>query len=97
MVTMPETGWMADEPPEPEPPYDPEWVHAIHDALIHWEPRMFAEVFSLADGHDHELRAAVGMTVDYLNDQLATYKQGSAQFNDAAARADELQRLTMGD
>jgi hypothetical protein len=98
MAGMPDNaGWMSGEPPEPDPPYDPEWVHAIHDALIHWEPRMFAEVFSLADGHDHELQAAVGMTVDYLNDQLATYKQGSAQFNDAAARADELQRLTMGD
>jgi hypothetical protein len=93
---MPETGWTG-EPPDPDPPYDPEWVHAIHDALIHWEPRMFAEVLTLAEGHEHELRAAIGLTVDYLNDQMATYKRGSAQFDDAAARADELQRLTMGD
>lgn len=94
---MPETGWTG-EPPEPDPPYDPAWIEAIHDALIHWEPRMFAEVYRLTgDGHEHERRAAVGMTVDYLNDQLATYKPGSAQFDDAAARADELQRLTVGD
>jgi hypothetical protein len=96
MVTMPETGWTS-EPPDPDPPYDPEWIHAIHDALIHWEPRMFAEVLRLAEGHEHELRAAIGMTVDYLNDQIATYRPGSAQFEDAGARADELQRLTMGD
>ena len=57
--TMPETGWTG-EPPEPDPPYDPEWVHAIHDALIHWEPRMFAEVLTLAEGHETELRAAIG-------------------------------------
>lgn len=95
---MPDAGWMADEPPEPDPHYDADWIHAIHDALIHWEPHMFAEVLEITgDDHGHELRAAIGMTVDYLNDQLATYKRGSAQFNDAAARADELQRLTMGD
>jgi hypothetical protein len=37
------------------------------------------------------------MTVDYLKDQMATYRHGSAQFDDATARADELHRLTMGD
>src|SRR5258706_5521965 len=88
---------MSDGPPEPAPPYDADWVHAIHDALIHWEPRMFAEVLAIGGGgHEHELRAAVGVTVEDLNDQLATYKRGSAQFNCAASRAGEVHGLTLG-
>jgi hypothetical protein len=98
MVTMPETGWMTGEPPEPDPPYDWRRVEILLEALTQLPPRDFAGVFEMTgEGHEHELRAAMGMAVNYINDQLATYPPDSAQYADAAARADELHRLTMGD
>jgi hypothetical protein len=95
---MPETGWMTGEPAEPDPPYDWRRVEILLDGLTRNPPRDFAAIFEMAgDGHEHELRAAVGMAVNYIKDQLATYPSDSAQYWDAATRADELQRLTTGD
>lgn len=89
--------WMA-EPDPGDPPYDWRRVEIFFDALTKLPPREFAEWRDRAgDEHDHEWRAAVGMTVDYLNDQLAAHPPGSPERLDAAARADELQRITMGD
>jgi hypothetical protein len=97
---MAEIGWSGfiGGEDEPEPPYDPKWVESIYEALIQAPPSEFPDIFwACGDDHDHERRAAVGMVVDYINDQLATYRPGTAQVRDALARADELQRITMGD
>lgn len=89
--------WMR-EPDPGDPPYDWRRVEIFFDVLTKLPPREFAEWRDRAgDDHDHEWRAAVGMTVDYLNDQLTTHAGGGPQFMDAAARLDELQRITMGD
>ena len=89
--------WMS-EPDPGDPPYDYRRIEILFDTLIHLPPRDFAGFRDLAlDGHEHEWNAAQGMAVAYINDQLATHPPGSREFLDAAARADELQRLTIGD
>lgn len=91
--------WMDPGPPEPEPPYNARRVQILYEALTQLPPREFAGWRDRAvwEAHEGEWQAAVGLTVDYLNDQLQSYPRGSEQWNDAAARADELQRLTLGD
>jgi hypothetical protein len=89
--------WMRDPDPG-DPPYYWQRVEIIFNALIKLPPRDFDEWRHRAgEEHEHEWRAALGMAVDYINDQMATYPPGSAQYADAVARADELQRLTIGD
>jgi hypothetical protein len=98
MGHMPETGWMSDEPPEPEPPCDWRRVEILENVLTRLPPRDFAVFFEMAsDGYERELREAISIAVKIVNVHLDAYPQGSPQWLDAAARADELQRLTMGD
>jgi hypothetical protein len=97
MVGMPETGW-TNEPIEPEPPRDWRRVEILADALTKLPPRDFAVFVEMAgEEYEPELRAAISIAVNIVNVHLAAYPPGSAQYLDAAARADELQRLTMGD
>src|SRR5216683_1130723 len=96
MVAMPETGWIDGEP-EPDPPYDAEVVEAIRGALVDAQPESLAEVFeAAAEEHEHELRAALGLAMHDLNDQLlhASYDVGDSRRRDLAARIAELHRLT---
>jgi hypothetical protein len=90
--------WMR-EPDPGDPPYDWRRVEILFDALTKLPPRDFAEWRdrALEEGHEHEWNAAQGMAVEYINDQRETHPPGSPQFLDAMARADELQRLTIGD
>jgi hypothetical protein len=97
MVGMPETGW-TNEPIEPEPPRDWRRVEILADALIKLPPRDFTVFVEMAgEEYESELRAAISIAVNIVNVHLAAYPPGSPQYMDAAARADELQRLTMGD
>lgn len=98
MTVMPETGWTG-EPPEPDPPYDSRRVEILVDALTKLPPRDFAgwRERALEEGHEHEWNAAQGLAVEHINGQLATHAPGSPEYLDAVARADELQRITMGD
>jgi DNA-directed RNA polymerase specialized sigma24 family protein len=94
---VPETGW-TNEPIEPEPPRDWRRVEILADALTKLPPRDFAVFVEMAgEEYEPELRAAVGIAVNVVNVHLAAYPPGSPQYLDAAARADELHRLTMGD
>jgi hypothetical protein len=94
---MAEIGWAGyiGGDPEPEPPYDPVWVDVIYQAFTELSPYLFGEVFWVCgDEHDHERRAAIGLVVEWLNDQLVTYRPGTLQHRDAVARARELSRVT---
>jgi hypothetical protein len=89
--------WMRE--PDPAETYDWRRVEILFDALTKLPPRDFARFrdIALGDGREHEWNAALGMALTYIFDQFETHPVDSAQYADAVARADELQRLTMGD